>query len=83
MIRSTLLEFASVFKCLAMEVHGTALVNNNLKLAFHNAGLSVEGMYMNMLKEMLRIRTKLSKLNLTDIEISILLAIVLFCQGRL
>lgn len=66
-----------------MELDDTAVVNNKLNIVIRKDRLEEIGLLGQLFTDLTQVMQKLRALKFTDVELSLLSAIVLFCPGRL
>lgn len=81
LIKSGILEISAINDSIYMEQNDDAIVNSKLNVSIPKDRLSRIGILGNLFSDLSNVVTKLKKLNFTDVELSLLSAIVLFCPG--
>ncbi|XP_052236815.1 nuclear hormone receptor E75-like isoform X2 [Dreissena polymorpha] len=82
LIKSGLLEISAISDSPHMEVDGPALFNPRLNISVPRERLSEIGLLGMLFTDLEQVIRRLRKLRLTDVELSLLSAIVLFCPDR-
>lgn len=82
LIKSGILEISTINDSLYMENDDTALMNKKLNMAILKGRIEQIGLLGTMFMDLCSVIEKLRKLNFTDVELSLLSAIVLFCPDR-
>lgn len=80
-IKSGILEISTINDSLYMVDDEDALRNNKLNVTIPKDKLSDIGLLGNLFTDLCNVMKKLRKLNFTDVELSLLSAVVLFCPG--
>ncbi|XP_045179542.2 ecdysone-inducible protein E75-like isoform X1 [Mercenaria mercenaria] len=82
LIKSGILEISTINDSLYMELEDNALINRKLNMTVSKDRLKEIGLLGSMFTDICNVMGKLRKLNFTDVELSLLSAIVLFCPDR-
>ncbi|XP_060591813.1 ecdysone-inducible protein E75-like [Ruditapes philippinarum] len=82
LIKSGILEISTINDSLYMELEEDNFVSNKLNITVRKDKLDDIGLLGNMFRDICSVIGKLRKLNFTDVELSLLSAIVLFCPDR-
>lgn len=82
LIKSGILEISAINDSLHTEQNNHTIFNRKLNLSIPKDRLSRIGVLGNMFSDLTDVMNKLKKLNFTDVELSLLSAIILFCTDR-
>lgn len=82
LIKSCILEAAVIHDCTHVHLSGQHWLDDKLKFRLHCDGLPALGLIGEVFAHFHQLVLKLRKLDLTDVEVSLLCALVLFCPGE-